>query len=446
MGIEELVGIQHDAVKEKIKKKAKAKLRKLLETELSSRNMVLAINECVLPVITYSFGIINWLEGELKQVDTDIRKMLHLYKVIQIKNDVDRLYGERNKGGRGLISIWDSFKASIIRIAHVMKNSDDEVLNLCYKLDQEKLFSVGVKADKFEAEINIEHPKGFYERTTLHQAKIRASLAKKTILERRIATWQDKPQHGAYRRQLMEINADMKESFGWLNKCFLDPASEGYIMAAQEMALFTKYHERYILKTRSDSTCRVCRLQGNDETIYHILSGCDSLAKREYFTRHNAICKYLHYVICNAYDIPTGHNWFTHSPKEVISCKSVDILYDQVLRTDLEVGANRPDLIIKDKVGKKTYILDVSCPCDINIYKAEATKVAKYIGLKGQLQKMWGFDCIIIPIIIGGLGSVTHNLKDYLAMIPGNPNISMCQKATLLGSKKILMDVLSRSR
>ena len=238
----------------------------------------------------------------------------------------------------------------------------------------------------------------------------------------------------------------MKESFGWLNKCFLDPFSEGYIMAAQEMALFTKYHERYILKTHNDSICRVCRLQGNDETIYHILSGCDSLAKREYFTRHNAICKYIHYVICNAYDIPAGNNWYTFVPKDVVSCQTVDLLYDQVLRTDQEVGANRPDIVIKDKAAKRTYILDVSCPCDLNIYKAEAKKVAKYIGLKGQLQKMWGFDCTVIPIIIGGLGGVTHNLKDYLAMIPGCPSISICQKATLLGSKKILMDVLSRSR
>ena len=217
-------------------------------------------------------------------------------------------------------------------------------------------------------------------------------------------------------------------------------------MAAQEMALSTKYHERYILKTHNDSTCRVCRIEGNNETIYHILAGCDSLAKREYFTRHNAVCKYLHYIICTAYGIPTGKNWFEHLPKEVISCKSVDLLYDQVLKTDLEVGANRPDIVIKDKDAKKTYILDVTCPCDINIYKAEATKVAKYIGLKGQLQKMWGFDCIIIPIVIGSLGAVTNNLKDNLAMIPGSPSITICQKATLLGSKNILMDVLSRSR
>merc|ERR1712208_32830 len=59
----------------------------------------------------------------------------------------------------------------------------------------------------------------------------------------------------------------------------------------------------------NDSTCRVCRIEGNNEMIYHILAGCDRLAKREYFTRHNAVCKYLHYIICTAYGIPTGKNW-----------------------------------------------------------------------------------------------------------------------------------------
>ena len=95
----------------------------------------------------------------------------------------------------------------------------------------------------------------------MHQAKTKAALIKKAILEKRKEKWQEKPQHGAFLRQLGEIGADMKESFGWLTKCFIDPASEGYIFAAQEMALFTKFHERYILKLSDDSTCRVCRDQ-----------------------------------------------------------------------------------------------------------------------------------------------------------------------------------------
>ena len=124
----------------------------------------------------------------------------------------------------------------------------------------------------------------------------------------------------------------------------------------------------------------------------------------------------------------------------------VEILYDQVLQTDLEVGANRPDLVIKDKYAKKTYVVDVSCPCDLNIHKAEATKIAKYRGLRGQLQKMWGYECVTLPIVVGGLGSITSCLKDCLTILPGCPSAIMCQKISALGSKKILMDVLSRKR
>ena len=92
------------------------------------------------------------------------------------------------------------------------------------------------------------------------------------------------------------------------------------------------------------------------------------------------------------------------------------------------------------------FVIDVSCPCDSNIHKMEATKIAKYVGLKGQLQKIWGFNCVTIPIIVGGLSAVTHKLNDFLALIPGCPNVTICQKITKLGSNKILMDVLSRSR
>ena len=54
-------------------------------------------------IISYSFGDVNWLEAELKQLDIIIRKILHMDEAMHIKNDVDRLYGPRVGGGRGLI-------------------------------------------------------------------------------------------------------------------------------------------------------------------------------------------------------------------------------------------------------------------------------------------------------------------------------------------------------
>ena len=342
--------------------------------------------------------------------------------------------------------MWDAFRSSMVRIAHAIEKSENEVLQKCCKLDQEKLFSNVKRARKYEAEVTMTYPKGFEDKAILHQAKVKAAMIKASYSEQRMKSWEEKPQHGSYMRQLRDIGADIKESFGWMNKCFMDPHTESYILAAQELALFTKYHEKKILKTRGDATCRIYRKNDSEETIYHILAGCDSLAKREYFTRHNAVCKYLHFVICKKYNLPCGQNWFLHQPKDVIIDQNVEILYDQVISTDLAVGANRPDLVVKDKIQRKTFVIDVSCPCDPNIPKSEATKVAKYVGLVGQLQKMWGFNCITLPVVVGGLGAVTNKLKDYLALIPGCPNITLCQKITLLGSKKILMDVLSRSR
>ena len=93
---------------------------------------------------------------------------------------------------------------------------------------------------------------------------------------------------------------------------------------------------------------------------------------------------------------------------------------------------------------KKAFIIDISCPVDTNIKKKEMEKLSKYGGLRVELERMWGVKAEIIPIIVGGLGAVTRNLPDYLAKIPGLPDLHMCQKICLLGSKRILMDVLKR--
>ena len=146
----------------------------------------------------------------------------------------------------------------------------------------------------------------------------------------------------------------------------------------------------------------------------------------------------------NHYQVKTGDNWFHHEPDDVVLNDKCEIIYDQVIATTRPVGANRPDIIVKDKTTKKALIIDVSCPVDTNIGKKEREKVGKYAGLKGELQRMWGMNAEIVPIIVGGLGAITKNLGDELTKVPGHPDRFMCQKICLLGSKKILQDVLKR--
>ena len=90
------------------------------------------------------------------------------------------------------------------------------------------------------------------------------------------------------------------------------------------------------------------------------------------------------------------------------------------------------------------YIIDVSCPSDVNVLSKKNEKCTKYSGLRVELGKMWDCECVVIPVVIGGLGVVSGRFLDYLNMIPADLSMELCLKITLLGSEKIMRSVLSR--
>ena len=48
----------------------------ILKSELNARNKITAIRALAIPVLRYSFGIINWRTEEIKKIDRKTRKML----------------------------------------------------------------------------------------------------------------------------------------------------------------------------------------------------------------------------------------------------------------------------------------------------------------------------------------------------------------------------------
>ena len=80
-----------------------------------------------------------------------------------------------------------------------------------------------------------------------------------------------------------------------------------------------------------------------------------------------------------------------------------------------------------------------------NVGGKEREKIAKYQSLGAELKKMWGLDYIVVPVVVGGLGTITKHFNDHLAKLPGYPKGFMCQKIAMLGSKRILSDVLNRA-
>ena len=108
------------------------------------------------------------------------------------------------------------------------------------------------------------------------------------------------------------------------------------------------------------------------------------------------------------------------------------------------MGANRPDIVIRDKQEKKTYVIDISCPSDVNVDAKENEKLSKYNALRVELGKMWDCECDAIPVVVGGLGAISYNFDTYLKRIPAQLSKEICLKITLLGSEKIMRSVLAR--
>ena len=100
----------------------------ILKSELNVRNKITAIGALVVPVLRYSFGIINWRTEEIKKIDKKTRKLITMYKMHHPKASIDRLYVKTKEGRRGVVHIEAAFKAEVINIA--------EHLNTKYKKDQ----------------------------------------------------------------------------------------------------------------------------------------------------------------------------------------------------------------------------------------------------------------------------------------------------------------------
>ena len=98
-------------------------------------------------------------------------------------------------------------------------------------------------------------------------------------------------------------------------------------------------------------------------------------------------------------------------PQPVYEKGDVTVLWNQAVHTDIEVTANRPDIIIKNTKEKSCTLIDVAKPAERNVQK-EAEKKLKYKRLYIEIQRMWNLKCTIIPVIIGATGIVTRSLKE----------------------------------
>jgi hypothetical protein len=275
----------------------------------------------------------------------------------------------------------------------------------------------------------------------ISDAKAAKKIAKKAALDKLENNWRSKALHGKFAERASQADVNKDCTFLWLKSSNLKAETEGFIMAAQDQSLKTKNYLRNIMKVGGDGKCRYCKQYL--ETIDHLVSGCPTLAKSEYIVRHNKVAQYVHWRVCQHYNMDVNNKWYEHQIEPVMENNKATILWDFAIQTDRTIKANRPDLVIRDKKTKTCLLLDVSIPADKNTSLKTFEKLSKYKDLDIELSKSWKVKTKTIPIIIGALGIINRSTPKYVKEVPGKISISELQKITLLGTSRILRKALS---
>ena len=108
--------------------------------------------------------------------------------------------------------------------------------------------------------------------------------------------------HGRFFRSV-KGKASMRSN-DWLKSGYLGKATEAFICAAQEEVLEMRSRKARIYGEEVDPKCRLCGQW--EETVMHLASGCDNLARKQYMIRHDNVGRRVHWEHSGVQNLMTG--------------------------------------------------------------------------------------------------------------------------------------------
>ena len=210
---------------------------------------------------------------------------------------------------------------------------------------------------------------------------------------------------------------------------------------AQDLALRTNAIKAKVEKQNLSPLCRMC--SEKDESMGHLVGDqCSKPAQAEYKHRHDNVARMIHWNITHSYSLDVSSKWYQHKPKGVIENDHVKLLWNFNIQTSTYIQARRPDVVVVDREKETFNIIDIAVPADAGIIEKEKEKVEKYQDLRREVARLWNVKAKVVPIVVGALSAVTPNLSKHLDEIGVTTWIELLQKAALLGTARLLRQVL----
>ena len=160
---------------------------------MNAANRFEAISTLTVPVVTYSFNIINWKISEIKRLDRKTRKLLTIHRMHQPKADVNRMYLPRRIGGRGLTKLETAYKSTTIEMETYLRNTDDALLQLVLEHEtKKKLYSIQKEAEKFRREFEVPNlDRAANERVTKFARRVKQRI-KQQAQDIEVKQWEER--------------------------------------------------------------------------------------------------------------------------------------------------------------------------------------------------------------------------------------------------------------
>lgn len=344
------------------------------------------------------------------QLDRETRKRLVRFGALHPKSNVLRVYMKRKNGGRGLIGVEDCVGGELRNVHHYLKNSHEELLKIVAKAE-------GLENNILEEKVQY----------------------KQRIEAEKVEAFTKMQLHGQHERNTKPLKSE--KTWNFLSKGDLKRETESLILAAQEQALNTNAINKNIYGMDCTDRCRLCGTEL--ETVTHVVSACSVLAQKEYKRRHDKVCANLHWNLCRKFGIDVTEKWYQHEPEGVVENERVKILWDFMIQCDRDIEHRRPDIVVVNKEANTCQLIDVACPSDTNLVNKRNEKLRKYKDLRLEVARLWDKRTSIVPVIIGALGSIPHDIDKYLKQLEIQYNLNILQHSVLLGTANILRQVLS---
>ena len=118
---------------------------KILKSELSDYNKMLAHNNFILPTITVTIGILDWFIKEIDDIDIKTNKILTMTGSLHPNGDGNKLYINRKESERGLNLVQILFESRAVALRQDLTQiaSCSNMLKFVYESEQNKILRIG---------------------------------------------------------------------------------------------------------------------------------------------------------------------------------------------------------------------------------------------------------------------------------------------------------------